>query len=1678
MNRKSFTILTFLSICWFFPESGRSVNTHLLNPQQANNATIQSFAWHDFDKDGLQDMGEKGLEGLRVLLFDQLDNFVGIQFTNVNGTVSFSGITPGTYRLKFPVVQGLTFTGKDKGPDGSDSDLFTSGYTDYFFVGPNQTITHFDAGYHGSLQVYLGSSIQACSGSEVELSASVFHGKGPYSFQWNQGLGTGAIKIVDPTITTIYSVTATDSWGSTASTMIIVRVKNGLGEEQCHIIDDFVSDGNTNQVSIEVSPADPGPKTVIETSVEGLLGNTREIVFEHVSGNQPANLILDYEAGMFTSSNDVGTVSQSRLCYNDNKQGVNFDLGAFDYFKFSQIEVDQGGINMIVAISDGSNEVSIDRKLPGLGTATVFDNELPLEFIPGINNINLSQVQEVCFAFYTSTPSVDFSLESIAACRTTDCQLEMSPDLDICQGETVTISAISPCSDQVIYYWDNNLGSGPSHEVTPAQTTTYSVIVTDQDGCVAMGEVTVTVHPVPAVSLGPDLELCAGEAFTLTALGTGGTPPYEFSWSHGPADESQYAGIATENREIFVTITDSRGCENSDQLILTVHENPTVETRSTLADCGIADGTATAEAGNGTPPYDYSWSNGESGSEITGLFPGIYTVTVTDLNGCSIEQPVQVMEKHCGMIGDRVWLDDNGNGLQDATEPGVPGVQVILLDEFLNSLDTTLSLGNGYYAFNNLAPSNYHILFILPENHLFTSPNQGQDSIDSDADAMTGVTPVITIDSMEQNLTIDAGIYQTASIGNLVWLDTNGNGLQDPGENGVPNVPVTLRNCNQQIYGQTTTGEQGEYLFTNLKPGPYSLVFQLPEGMAFTVPSAGNDPAVDSDPDPQNGTTTCEWLTSGEHNHSYDAGIYQPASVGDFVWHDLNANGIQDSGEPGIANVGVILQDCSGNQLATQTTNSQGYFLFNGLNPGNYQLGLSMPAGYELSPYNMGNGESNSDIDPSTNTSVCFNLVSAQQDPDRDIGLFRRAGMGDRVWEDTNGNGLQDTGEPGLPQVSVELFDCQNNLLETTATDAQGYYLFDELLPGSYSIHYVLPENHFFTAQQQGDNDSMDSDADPLSGFTRCEVLTSGENNVNFDAGLYRFATIGDLVWDDLDVDGIQDEYEPGVAGIKVVLEDCHGNRLDSIATDSQGFYQFGGLIPGQYVLNFSQNDEVYFTGKFAGNDPEKDSNVNPNSGKTGCFAVASNVVDLSNDAGLAYTADVGDWVWEDLNGNGVQDTGEPGVALVGVRLFRKEGITSYLYTETVTDNAGYYLFEDIAPGSYYIEFILPSGYEVTFPDSDQDLIDNDITHFNGMNTTDDFDLTPGIFKMDVDAGLYVCAQLGDLVWCDYTKNGYWDPDENGINGIDVLLYRQNNNGNWVLWEMTTTKWKSGSTCGDGYWDFCVIPGTYYIELNIPDQANLIAVDPNQGTNEEYDSDITHANGPQTTDVFSLVSQQIKTNMAGGYFYGAIIGDLIWNDINTNGIQDEGENGLNHVKIELFDSGGKIAETYSEPDGSYEFRHLLAGSFYIKVTAPDGMSFSPALSGNDATKDSDINGINGPGTSRWINLMIEEKNYTIDAGLYAPAPMQLPDQETSSFLYPNPSSGPLTISFVPAVSETLDILIQTMEGGFVREFRNVQAEKDHRLEFQEDLSDLPAGQYRLLIKGKNTRWESALTLVP
>ena len=267
-------------------------------------------------------------------------------------------------------------------------------------------------------------------------------------------------------------------------------------------------------------------------------------------------------------------------------------------------------------------------------------------------------------------------------------------------------------------------------------------------------------------------------------------------------------------------------------------------------------------------------------------------------------------------LGDYVWLDENGDGVQDSDEMGIEGILVTLSDENGVVIDSVLTDENGNYLFDGLPAGTYTV----------SVPTTGLN----DETLTTPESFTVTLAAGEEDLTLDFGyepLPEPVTIGDYIWLDTNGDGVQDSDEMGIEGILVTLSDENGVVIDSVLTDENGNYLFDGLPAGTYTV----------SVPTTGlNDETLTT---PESFTVT---LAAGEEDLTLDFG-YEPAvvlsSLGDYVWLDVNADGIQDATDVPLENVSIELYNGDGTSTGqTTTTDATGFYEFTDLLPGDYYV--------------------------------------------------------------------------------------------------------------------------------------------------------------------------------------------------------------------------------------------------------------------------------------------------------------------------------------------------------------------------------------------------------------------------------------------------------------------------------------------------------------------------------------------------------------------------------------------------------------------------------------------------------------------------------------------------------------------------------------------------------------------
>ncbi|MFK7802575.1 MAG: SdrD B-like domain-containing protein [Anaerolineae bacterium] len=642
--------------------------------------------------------------------------------------------------------------------------------------------------------------------------------------------------------------------------------------------------------------------------------------------------------------------------------------------------------------------------------------------------------------------------------------------------------------------------------------------------------------------------------------------------------------------------------------------------------------------------------------------------------------------------------------------------------------------------------------------------------------------------------------------------------------------------------------------------------------------------------------------------------------------------------------------------------------------------------------------------------------------------------IGNRVWEDTNANGIQDPGEPGIEGMTLELYDSGDNLVGTAETDINGNYYFSDsnvagglLANSDYEIRMsttqptalaysgVSPANIGGAADINDPSEftNLRDSNGSLSGTTIVVEITTGragQNNHTYDIGLTTTPlSLGDLVWADTNNNGNLDGAEAGIPNVIVELY-RRGNTAGTstpvltTTTTATGRYLFTGISAGQYFVhipssNFGGGQPL--NGLFSSTPTQTDPNVEINE---------DNVLGGSGD---------------------------------------DNGLNEALPTAYGTSSGIVTLSEAGEPTGEDVDTI-----DAGTPDGDSNLS----VDFGFSN------VSPPV------------VELGDLIWHDANNDGILNGGELGIPSVEVELYLDGQVPG------TDSPLRTTTTDGDGYYAFSYLnPGSYFVYIpasefgaseplenrlsTIPTETN-----PNNDENEEGsgtgggtgDDNGLNDPAPATNGIYSGVivldeaTEPTGDNVNGeqvitadnssnltldlGFFSPVSIGNFVWQDFNANGLQDEvGGAPISGRTVDLFLAdgftpatdidGNPVPADVTDGSGEYGFSNLPPGDYVVRVSLPEG--FTPSPGGDDPDvnpANNDSNGI-ASGTDYAVSTIVTltsggeptndgdtdpNSNLSVDFGL-----VPTPDLELNKTVDPaDPVTGNETVTYTVSILNT------------------------------------------------------------
>lgn len=620
------------------------------------------------------------------------------------------------------------------------------------------------------------------------------------------------------------------------------------------------------------------------------------------------------------------------------------------------------------------------------------------------------------------------------------------------------------------------------------------------------------------------------------------------------------------NTTVRFRITNSGGNSGSRYFYL---DNVTVTAQGTSTTAATKDNIpsgANPDLSNGVPPSlvvagdGFALANGQSMTvtyratvNASNLPQNIVNLASVSSTQTAAVQASATNRVKTATISGTAWVDTNNNHTPDVGEPGLANVTIQLLDAANGNavVATTTTGANGGYLFSGVLPGSYKVSYTT--------------GVPTGLTLNTGTNPssTITVAAGQSYPDNNFGFTNGATgvIGDLVWSDANGNGVRDPGEPGLGGVTLRLwqDTNNNGVYdpgadtqvATTTTAADGSYLFTNVAAGTYfvsSDVNSVLFGYSLTSPSSA---------------TVKVTLPAGGQLLGTDFGYRNTVttySITDNLWVDANSNGVKDSGETGVAGVTVNLLNSSGTVIATTVTDATGNISFTGVPNGTYTLAVTDTAG-KLTNYT---GTTSAAIAGQKTLTVNSGNVTGTS-----FGYNQKGAIGDRVFVDSNNNGVQDPGEPGIGGVTVRLYNSSNVQIATATTAADGSYLFTGQPAGTYSVKVDNTQTPALSGYTSLNTNSGNDSVISVTLTANSSVLSA---DFRYSAAL---PSVSGTVWSDTNRNGILETGEPGLSGVTVALLDNSGNVVATTTTVSSGAYAFSNVANGSYTVKVTDTRSV-----------------------------------------------------------------------------------------------------------------------------------------------------------------------------------------------------------------------------------------------------------------------------------------------------------------------------------------------------------------------------------------------------------------------------------------------------------------------------------------------------------------------
>ena len=846
-------------------------------------------------------------------------------------------------------------------------------------------------------------------------------------------------------------------------------------------------------------------------------------------------------------------------------------------------------------------------------------------------------------------------------------------------------------------------------------------------------------------------------------------------------------------------------------------------------------------------------------------------------------------------LSGKVYYDANDSSSYTDGEEGFKDITVELLRPDGSVIATTTTDADGNYSFTRLAAGDYTVK--VTKAGAIADLTQTEDP-DATKDSTSGTVTLNAGNPVQEN--INFGYVKKHAISGTVYLDQNRDKAKDGGDIAQSGVTVKLVDASGAVVATTTTDADGNYSFTGLNDGTYTVQVDKTGPLASTEQT--EDPSGNGDSRSQAITFT----RSDPDVTNVNFGYAEDYTVSGTVYYDKDRSETLNNGEPGFDGVTVNLLNEAGATVATTTTKADGTYSFAKLPAGKYTV--------KVEPSDLLKKLEQTEDPDGTKDSASGVVQVGHDNPsvkNVNFGYATNYTIKGTVYRDADRSESLEDGEKLYQGVTVDLLDNAGNVVATTTTDAHGAYAFTNLEEGTYKVR-VHKEGPIADLVQTEDPDAT---KDNTSGDITLELNDPIKENVNF--GYISDNSISGTIYRDDNRSNSLNGGEAGYPEQTVQLLDKAGAVIKTTKTDANGNYSFDNLPDGTYSVKVVKDGALTDLEQTEDPDATKDSASEP--------IVLNEDNPTKKNVNFGYVPDyfIKGTIYRDGNRSGALDAGEKLYKGVTVNLVDADGT---VVATTTTDADGTYSFDKLPAGTYSVKVVqdgpIASLEQTGDPDATKDNASEPITLNNDNPST-----------TDVNFGYVNNNSLSGTVYRDDSRNGDQDGTEPGYSGVTVQLLDAS--GNVVA---TTT------TDANGAYSFSKLPdGTYSVKVVKDGEL----ADTEQ--TEDPDANKDNASEPVTLGE----DNPTKDNIDFGYVPDYSIHGLVYRDGDRNEMHGATEKGYANQTVELRDKDGKVvATTTTDANGAYSFSKLPAGDYTVKVVKDGALTDLDQTEDPDSTKDS------------------------------------------------------------------------------------------------------------------------------